>query len=150
MATLDELLTGNEAKPAGERLTLIRVYEELRGRGFEGSYDAVRRYARSWAKGCGAVTAQAFVPLSFAAGEAYQFDWSHEIVVTPFFEFVISRSPVQSRVSAPVCRAAPSGFRNRSIRYFSRRSCRISASRLAAMNRSADSSPPQGSSIASV
>ncbi len=24
---------------------------------------------------------QAFVPLSFAAGEAYQFDWSHEIVV---------------------------------------------------------------------
>jgi hypothetical protein len=41
----------------------------------------VRRYARSWAKDRGAVTAQAFVPLSFAAGEAYQFDWSHEIVV---------------------------------------------------------------------
>jgi len=73
VATLDELLLGNEAKPARERLTLIRV--------FEGSYDAVRRYARSWAKDRGAVTAQAFVPLSFAAGEAYQFDWSHEIVV---------------------------------------------------------------------
>jgi transposase len=81
VATLDELLLGNEAKPARERLTLIRVFEELRGRGFEGSYDAVRRYARSWAKDRGAVTAQAFVPLSFAAGEAYQFDWSHEIVV---------------------------------------------------------------------
>jgi hypothetical protein len=26
-------------------------------------------------------TADAFVPLSFAPGEAYQFDWSHEIVV---------------------------------------------------------------------
>jgi transposase len=81
VATLDELLMGNEAKPARERLTLIRVFEELRGRGFGGSYDAVRRYAKAWAKDRGAVTAQAFVPLSFAAGEAYQFDWSHEIVV---------------------------------------------------------------------
>ena len=26
-------------------------------------------------------TADAFVPLTFAPGEAYQFDWSHEIVV---------------------------------------------------------------------
>ena len=25
--------------------------------------------------------AQAYVPLSFAPGEAYQFDWSHEIVL---------------------------------------------------------------------
>jgi hypothetical protein len=37
VATLDELLLGNEGKPARERLTLIRVFEELRGRGFEGS-----------------------------------------------------------------------------------------------------------------
>jgi len=29
----------------------------------------------------GAATAEAFVPLSFAPGEAYQFDWSHEIIV---------------------------------------------------------------------
>ena len=28
-----------------------------------------------------AITADAYVPLSFAPGEAYQFDWSHEIVV---------------------------------------------------------------------
>ena len=27
------------------------------------------------------MTAEAYVPLSFAPGEAYQFDWSHEIVV---------------------------------------------------------------------
>jgi hypothetical protein len=27
------------------------------------------------------MTTPAFVPLSFAPGEAYQFDWSHEIVV---------------------------------------------------------------------
>ena len=81
VAALDALLLGNEGKPARERLTLIRVFEELSGQGYDGSYDAVRRYARAWAKNRGAVMAQAFVPLSFAPGEAYQFDWSHEIVV---------------------------------------------------------------------
>ena len=35
----------NEGKPARERLTLIRIFEELRGRGYENGYDAVRRYA---------------------------------------------------------------------------------------------------------
>jgi transposase len=78
---LDQLLTANEGKPPRERLTLIRIFEELRGRGYEGGYDAVRRYARKWAKGRGQATAAAYVPLSFAAGEAYQFDWSHEIVL---------------------------------------------------------------------
>jgi transposase len=79
--TLDHLLSENEAKPSRERLTLIRVFEELSGRGYEGGYDAVRRYARRWAKERGQSTAAAFVPLSFAPGEAYQFDWSHEIVL---------------------------------------------------------------------
>src|SRR6187399_2878599 len=79
--TLDQLLSENEAKPSRERLTLIRLFEELRGRRYEGGYDAVRRYARRWAKESGQATAAAFVPLSFAPGEAYQFDWSHEIVL---------------------------------------------------------------------
>ncbi len=34
-----------------------------------------------WAKDRGQATAAAYVPLSFAPGEAYQFDWSHEIVL---------------------------------------------------------------------
>jgi transposase len=80
-AVLDDLLSGNAAKPAREQLTLIRIYEELHGRGYEGGYDAVRRYARQWSKRHGQSVAAAFVPLSFAPGEAYQFDWSHEIVV---------------------------------------------------------------------
>jgi hypothetical protein len=45
---LDRMLLANEGKPARERLTLIRVFEELRGLGYEGSYDAVRRYAKKW------------------------------------------------------------------------------------------------------
>jgi transposase len=78
---LDQLLTANEGKSPRERLTLIRLFEELRGRGYEGGYDAVRRYARKWAQDHGQATAAAYVPLSFAPGEAYQFDWSHEIVL---------------------------------------------------------------------
>ena len=78
---LDGLLLENEGKPARERLTLIRIFEELRALGYEGSYDAVRRYAKKWRAERGAAAAEAYVPLSFAPGEAYQFDWSHEIVL---------------------------------------------------------------------
>jgi transposase len=78
---LDRLLASNEAKVARERLTLIRIFEELRGLGYEGGYDAVRRYARGWQRERSSSTAAAYVPLSFAPGEAYQFDWSHEIVL---------------------------------------------------------------------
>jgi transposase len=78
---LEPLLLANELKAPRERLTLIRVFEELRRLGYEGSYDAVRRYAKGWRRERGATMAEAYVPLSFAPGEAYQFDWSHEIVV---------------------------------------------------------------------
>jgi transposase len=80
-AELDRLLAANEGKAARERLTLIRLFEELRGLGYGGGYDAVRRYARRWNQERGASTASAYVPLSFAPGEAYQFDWSHEVVL---------------------------------------------------------------------
>src|SRR5271169_342174 len=78
---LDRLLSANAKAPTRERLTLIRVYEELRALGYEGGYDAVRRYARRWGEQHASATAEAYIPLTFAPGEAYQFDWSHEIVV---------------------------------------------------------------------
>src|SRR3954471_23393280 len=78
---LDRMLSDNEARPTRERLTLIRIFEELRGLGYKGSYDAVRRYARKWRAGRGAAMAEAYVPLRFAPGEAYQFDWSQEVVL---------------------------------------------------------------------
>jgi transposase len=80
-AELDRLLTVNEARPGRERLTLIRVFEALRDLGYAGGYDAVRRYARTWRRGQVSALASAYVPLSFAPGEAYQFDWSHEVVL---------------------------------------------------------------------
>ena len=78
---LDRLLAANAKAPTRERLTLIRIYEELRPLGYEGGYDAVRRYARRWVEQHASATAEAYIPLTFAPGEAYQFDWSHEIVV---------------------------------------------------------------------
>src|SRR3984885_10811774 len=78
---IHRLLPKNAEASARERLTLIRLFEELLGLGYEGGYDAVRRYARAWSREHASQTASAYVPLSFAPGEAYQFDWSHEIVV---------------------------------------------------------------------
>jgi AraC-like DNA-binding protein len=49
-ADLDRMLTINAGKAPRERLTLIRLFEELRALGYEGGYDAVRRYARAWSR----------------------------------------------------------------------------------------------------
>jgi hypothetical protein len=45
---LDSLLLINADEPSRERLTLMRIFEALRDFGYEGGYDAVRRYARAW------------------------------------------------------------------------------------------------------
>src|SRR5437879_3041576 len=92
---LDQLLLANEGKAARERLTLIRFFEELRELGYDGGYDAVRRYARQWTKERGASTAAAFVPLSFAPGEAYQFDWSHEAVLLSGVTVIVKAAHVR-------------------------------------------------------
>jgi len=77
---LEAMLAENVGQSKRERLTLMRMFELLRLDGYAGSYDAVRRYAKRWRRAQGQV-ATAYVPLVFAPGEAYQFDWSHEIVV---------------------------------------------------------------------
>jgi transposase len=80
---LDALLAENEARSRRERLRMTRIHDLLLREGFEGSYDAVRRYASRWRierrKDADDGTA-AFIPLMFRPGEAYQFDWSHEDV----------------------------------------------------------------------
>jgi len=92
---LDRLLAANESKAARERLTLIRLFEELRGLGYAGGYDAVRRYARRWSRERGTSAASAYVPLSFAPGEAYQFDWSHEVVLLSGVTVIVKAAHVR-------------------------------------------------------
>jgi len=100
--------TGNVGKAARERLTLIRLFEELRLLGYDGGYDAVRRYARTWGREHASHTAAAFVPLSFAPGEAYQFDWSHEIVLVSGVTVTVKVAHVRLCHSRMMyCRAYP-------------------------------------------
>jgi transposase len=78
---LDQMLADNARRAKRERLTFQRLYEALRLSGYSGGYDAVRRYGRAWELRQAIKQAEAYVPLAFAPGEAYQFDWSHECVV---------------------------------------------------------------------
>ena len=80
---LDTLLTENEGRARRDRLRVTRIHDLLQREGFEGSYDAVRRYASRWTAARRKDTgngAPVFVPLLFQPGEAHQFDWSHEDV----------------------------------------------------------------------
>lgn len=80
---LDVLLEENELRGRRDRLRMTRIHDLLVREGFEGSYDAVRRYAARWKvqrrRDAGDGTT-AFIPMLFQPGEAYQFDWSHEDV----------------------------------------------------------------------
>lgn len=81
LAQLDSLLESNQTASRRERLTFLYMFEQLRDSGYDGGYDTVRRYARAWQGRQESTADGAFVPLIFDPGEAYQFDWSHEIVV---------------------------------------------------------------------
>ena len=79
---LERRLEANEEKNKRDRFSLLRIYEALAELGYGGGDDAVRRYALAWRRRRPTVSpSQADVPLVFAPGEAYQFDWSHEHVV---------------------------------------------------------------------
>ena len=108
---LDRMLAANIRRPKRERLTRIRIFEDLRAQGYEGGYDAVRRYAASWSKATSEASADAYVPLRrrrtfgwggrapsvrrFDPGEAFQFDWSHEIAVIDEVTTRIKVAPVR-------------------------------------------------------
>ena len=76
---LERQLEVNEKKDRKDRLTLLQIHEDLGELGYTGGYDAVRRYAKAWrCRRRLLLPSQAYVPLIFDPGEAYQFDWSHE------------------------------------------------------------------------
>jgi transposase len=65
-----------------QRRTAKRMHADLKALGYEGSYGRVAAFVRDWkaerqreAQTSGRGT---FVPLVFASGEAFQFDWSEE------------------------------------------------------------------------
>ena len=60
---LDRLLAANAARGSRERVTVLRIFEDLRALGFDGKYDAVRRYAAAWTRQGSTGASAAFVPL---------------------------------------------------------------------------------------
>ena len=77
--TLEGWLEAEERLPARERRTAQRLYEALCVEGYTGAVDAVRRHQREFERRRHSVST-VFIPQSFAPGEAYQFDFSHEHV----------------------------------------------------------------------
>ena len=79
LETLEGWLEAEEQLPARERRTAQRLYEALCLEGYTGAVDAVRRHQRQFERQRHPI-ATAFIPQTFASGEAYQFDFSHEQV----------------------------------------------------------------------
>src|SRR6516164_6765344 len=77
---LTEILEKEAKLPKRERRSTQRLFEELRGRGYDGAHDSVHRFVKAWRDERARVSVHAYVPMSFAPGEAYQFDWSHETI----------------------------------------------------------------------
>ena len=78
---MEELLELDWARPKKRRLTGRRLFELLQAEGYTGGYDSIQRFAKKWREQKGRGSGSGFIPLSFAPGDAYQFDWSHEWVV---------------------------------------------------------------------
>ena len=75
-------LRADARRPKRERRTAKALFAALREAGYEGGYSRVTDFVRAWRQNEGAgSTHEAFVPLSFAFGEAFQFDWSEEGLV---------------------------------------------------------------------
>jgi len=77
---LKEIL-GKEAKLSPhKRQTSKKIYGALQNAGYEGGYDAVRRYIKIWNGEQGTGLKNAYIPQQFEKGEAFQFDWSQETI----------------------------------------------------------------------
>ena len=77
-----QLLLALEAdahRPKRDRRTALMLFQAIQKDGFTGCYARVTAFVRHWrSQKSAASTKSAFVPLKFALGEAFQFDWSEE------------------------------------------------------------------------
>ena len=82
--TLTNWLFRESRRHRKQRRTVKRLYRDLVELGYTGSYDRVAAFARQWRHAQQEAKLQAakhaYVPLKFAPGEAFQFDWSEDWV----------------------------------------------------------------------
>jgi transposase len=78
--TLASWLARESKRNRKRRRNLKQLHRDLVALGFDGSYDRVAAFARDWRQRererANRASRGAFVPLAFAPGEAFQFDWS--------------------------------------------------------------------------
>jgi len=81
-ATLTNWLFRESRRHRKQRKTLKQLHRDLMSLGYTGSYDRVAAFARGWrqAQQEASLTSgkHVYVPLRFAPGEAFQFDWGED------------------------------------------------------------------------
>ena len=77
---LSAMLQEDSVKPVRHRRSAQILFEQLQREGYEGGYDAVRRYVGIRKRAIGTALVKAYVPLEYTPGDAFQFDWSYEQV----------------------------------------------------------------------
>ena len=79
---LTKTLEVDAHRPKRDRRTALKLWQEICAEGFTGSYSRVTEFVRYWREDAGqTVSKTAYIPLKFALGEAFQFDWSEEGLV---------------------------------------------------------------------
>ncbi|MFZ3139906.1 IS21 family transposase [Polaromonas sp.] len=77
---LEQALQADGHRSKRDRRTAKALFAQIQEAGYAGGYSAVTDFTRAW-RGSAGKAPHAFVPLSFALGEAFQFDWSEEGLV---------------------------------------------------------------------
>jgi len=76
---IDEILKSDEEAPPKQRHTATQIFRRLRGEGYQGGYDQVRRYVAQHRR----VTRETFLPLSHDPGQRAEADFGHIYVDFP-------------------------------------------------------------------
>ena len=83
--TLTNWLHRETRRSRKQRRSVKRLYYDLAKLGYTGSYDRVAAFARDWRRqqqeAAHMASRGTYVPLIFAPGEAFQFDWSEDYAV---------------------------------------------------------------------
>lgn len=77
-AQLIKALEADAHRPKRDRRSALKLFGEIQAAGFTGGYSRVTEFVRRWRIEGGTVVVNAYVPLKFELGEAFQFDWSEE------------------------------------------------------------------------
>jgi len=75
--TLEQALKADSFRAKHNRRSAKALFEQIKAEGYDGGYSQLTAFVRSW-RGEQGKSLRAFVPLTFALGEAFQFDWSEE------------------------------------------------------------------------